>query len=59
MHKAGIDNQDKILCTINNGPSFFIFLANFWQGQDSRAFDFSASFFVVDCLGPEMSSFVC
>ena len=57
MHKAGIGNQDKILCTINIGPSFF-FLANFWQGQDSWAFDFSASFFV-DCLGPEMSSFVC
>ena len=31
MHKAGIDNQDKILCTKINGRFFF---GNFWQGQD-------------------------
>ena len=53
VHKAGIDNQDKILCTTINGPIFF---GNFWQGQDGRAFDFLAGFLFVGYLGPEMSS---
>lgn len=48
VHKAGIDNQDKILCTTINGPIFF------WQflaGSGRSGFWFFGRFFVCWLFG--------